>query len=261
MRADLFSELVPFVFTFVMILTRVSFFIFFMPLVGTALVPARVKAAFCLVLALSMVFLVKEPAPLPRGPYEFFLSLIPEAILGFSFALLLRFIFAGIQLGGELVGMQIGFGVAQVMDPVTGVAAPILAQLTYLTAFLLFLVFDLHHPFFLALGEGLKYFPPGSLRLNPELFHFLSQRAVVLFTISLKVLAPLLAIMFLVQLSLGIVSRFVPQINIMIVSFPLTIGIGLFFFGLTLVMISKVLSPAFAEAVGLFPSILRSFGG
>ncbi len=261
MKIDLFSQLVPLAYTFSLVLVRVSFFVFFMPLIGTTLVPASLKAAFSLVLSLLLVFLVPEPLHPPTEVYAFFLQLIPEALLGFSLALLLRVIFAGIQLGGELVGMQIGFGVAQVIDPVTGVQAPILAQLTYLTAFLLLLVFNLHHPFLLALGEGLRYLPPGSLHLDPRLFLFLTQEGVTLFVISLKILAPLLALMFLVQLALGVVSRFVPQINIMIVSFPLTIGVGLFFFGLSLMLIGKVLAPAFARAVGLFPTLLKAFGG
>ena len=260
MTIELFAQLVPLVFTFFLVLVRVSFFLFFMPLLGT-MVPAPIKAALSLIISLILVFTVPYPLEPPRQPYQFLLLVIPEALLGFSLAFLLRVIFAGIQLGGELVGMQIGFGVAQVMDPVTGVQAPVLSQLTYLTAFLLFLVFNLHHPFLLALGEGLKHLPPGSLKLDSELFLFLARHGTTLFVISLKILAPLLAIMFLVQLALGVVSRFVPQINIMLVSFPLTIGIGLFFFGLVMMLIPKVLSPAFARAVGLFPSVLKSFGG
>ncbi|WP_084270917.1 flagellar biosynthetic protein FliR [Thermosulfurimonas dismutans] len=260
MTMDLFSQLVPLSFTFVLVLVRVAFFLFFMPLVGTSIVPAPIKAALSLVLSLILVFSVPYAVEPPTEIYQCLLLIIPEALLGFSLALVLRFIFAGIQLGGELVGMQIGFGVAQVIDPVTGVQSPVLAQLTYLTAFLLFLTFNLHHPFILALGEGLRHFPPGSLGLNSKIFLFLVREGVTLFVISLKILAPLLAIMFLVQLALGIVSRFVPQINIMLVSFPLTIGVGLFFFGLTLMLIPKVLSPAFARAVGLFPAILKSFG-
>jgi len=260
MTANIFSQLVPFSFTFTLVLVRVSFFLFFMPLVGTSIVPAPIKAALSLVLSLVLLFTVPQPVEPPKEIYQFLVLIVPEALLGLSLALLLRFVFAGIQLGGELVGIQIGFGVAQVIDPVTGVQAPILAQLTYLTAFLLFLTFNLHHPFLLALGESLKYLPPASLALDPRLFLFLVKEGGTLFVIALKILAPLLAIMFLVQLALGVVSRFVPQINIMIVSFPLTIAVGLFFFGLTLMLLSQVLSPALARAVGLFPTILKAFG-
>ncbi len=260
MNGDPVAPWVPWIFSYFLVLFRVSFFLLFMPLVGT-IVPFTIKAAMSLVLSLILVFTLPQPLSPPAEVYQALLLLAPEALLGFSLALLLRFIFAGIQLGGELVGMQIGFGMAQVIDPVTGVQAPVLAQLTYVLAFLLFLVFNLHHPFFWALGEGLRHLPPGSLSLRPELFFWLVSKGVSVFVIALKILAPRLAFMFLVQLALGVVSRFVPQINIMIVSFPLTVGLGLLFFGLALVLVPKVLSPALAQAISWFPAIFRGFGG
>ncbi len=260
MKGDLLADLLPWAYTLVLVFARTSFFLFFMPLLGSV-TPPLVRAALSLVLSLALIFVLPRPVAPPPTLFEVCWALACEALLGLSLAFLLRVIFAGIQLGGELVGMQIGFGVAQVIDPVTGIQAPILAQLTYLVAFLLFLVFDLHHPFFRALGEGLRYWPPGSLRPDPRLFLFLTKEGLTLFGISLKILAPLLAFMLLIQIALGVVSRFVPQINIMIVSFPLTTGLGLLFFGLTLMLVPKVLSPAFGRAVGLFPLIFKAFGG
>ena len=260
MKGDLLAQLVPWAYSLVLVLVRTSFFLFFMPLFGSV-TPPPVRAAFSLILSLALIFVLPAPLTPPASPLEVVLTLVIEALLGLSLAFLLRVIFAGIQLGGELVGMQIGFGVAQVIDPVTGVQAPILAQLTYLLAFLLFLVLDLHHPFLLALGEGLRHLPPGSLKANPRLFLFLVQEGRTVFEVSLKILAPLLAFMLLVQIGLGVVSRFVPQINIMIVSFPLTVGLGLFFFGLTLMLVPRVLYPAFEHAVRLFPVLLKAFGG
>ncbi len=260
MKGDLLVNLVPWAYTLGLVLARTSFFLFFMPLFGSV-APPLVRAALALVLSLALIFVLPGPVAWPSTLLEVLWALACEALLGLSLAFLLRVIFAGIQLGGELVGMQIGFGVAQVIDPVTGVQAPILAQLAYLVAFLLFLVFDLHHPFFRALGEGLRHFPPGSLIPDPRVFLLLAREGLILFEISLKILAPLLAFMLLVQIALGVVSRFVPQINIMIVSFPLTTGLGLFFLGLALVLMPKVLSAAFGRAVGLFPLIFRAFGG
>ncbi|HFC98303.1 MAG TPA: flagellar biosynthetic protein FliR [Thermosulfurimonas dismutans] len=260
MRTDPLLQLVPWAYTLALVLVRTSFLLFFMPLLGSV-APPMVRAAFSLVLSLALIFVLPGPVPLPQHLFQVGLALAQEALLGLSLAFLLRVIFAGIQLGGEMVGMQIGFGVAQVIDPVTGVQAPILAQLTYLLAFLFFLVFDFHYPFLLALGEGLRYLPPGRLSFSAPLFLFLAREGQTLFVVSLKILAPLLAFMLLVQLALGVISRFVPQINIMIVSFPLTTGLGLLFFGLTLLFVPKVLLPAFARATELFRVIFHGFGG
>ncbi|RUM87105.1 MAG: hypothetical protein DSZ24_06955 [Thermodesulfatator sp.] len=260
MKGDPLLTLWPWAFTLVLVFLRVSFLLFFMPLMGSV-VPATLRAALSLVLALCLVFVVPEPLRPPASVLSAGGMMVAEALLGASLAFLLRFVFAGIQLGGELVGMQIGFGVAQVIDPVSGVQAPILAQLTYLLAFLLFLALDLHHPFLWALGEGLRILPPGSLHPRPELFRYLVGEGQVLFQVSLKILAPLLAFMLLLQLALGVVSRFVPQINIMIVSFPLTVGLGLLFFGLTLALVPKLLTPALEKTFLGFRVVFKALGG
>ncbi len=245
---------------FAMVLVRVAFLIGFLPIFGW-IIPLPIKASLILLLSLIFTPVVAAKISLPATVWEFVLRLIPEALLGMSLGLLVRIIFAGVQLGGQLVGFQMGFGVAQVIDPMTGAEAPVLSQMAYLVAILLFLVFDIHHYFLLVLGESLAKFPPGNLKVPSKFFLALVESATQLFRLALKLLAPVMAILLLIQIALGMLSRIVPQINIMIVSFPLTIGVGLFFFGLTLGLIGQVLSPAYWQAVRALPSILRAFGG
>lgn len=260
MNADFYTYLWLHAQAFALVLVRVSFLLIFLPVFGP-IVPTPVKAAFVIVLSLIFTPLVATRVTMPENVWDFALRLLPEALLGMSLGFFVRLIFSGVQLGGQLLGFQMGFGVANVLDPMTGVEAPVLSQMAYLVALLLFLVLDIHHYFFLALGEGLKAFPPGSLKFSPQLFLFLVREGDELFRLALRLLAPVMAILLLLQIALGIVSRFVPQINIMIVSFPLTIGVGLFFFGLTLELLGKVLTPAYGEAVRQLPYILKVFGG
>ncbi len=245
---------------FAMVLVRVGFLLAFLP-VFSAVTPAPVKAALIIVISLIFMPLVATELKPPNNVWEFVLRLIPEALLGLSLGLLIRVVFAGVQFGGQLLGFQMGFGVAHVIDPVTGVEAPVLSQMAYLTAILLFLVFDIHHYFLLALGESLKSFPVGSLKVPSPLFLSLVKQSAVLFRLALKLLAPVMAILLLIQIALGLVCRFVPQINVMIVSFPLTIGVGLFFFGLTLELLGHALSLAYGQAVRGLPIIIKAFGG
>jgi len=260
MNTDFYTYLWLHAQAFGLVLVRVSFLLAFIPVFGT-IGPAPVRVAFALVLSLIFTPLVATRVTISENLWDFVLRLVPEALLGMSLGLFPRFIFAGVQLGGQLLGFQMGFGMANVLDPMTGIEAPVLSQMAYLIALLLFLVLDIHHYFFLAMGEGLKAFPPGSLKLSPQLFLFLVREGDELFRLALRILAPVMAILLLVQIALGIVSRFVPQINVMIVSFPLTIGLGLFFFGLTLELLGKVLTPAYGEAVRQLPYILKVFGG
>ncbi len=261
MKPDFYAYLAQYAEVFALVLVRVAAFVGFLPIFGSRMVPFSVKAATSLILALILTPLALSKAQAPERVFEFFSVAISEALLGLSLAFFVRLIFAGIQFGGQLLGFQMGFGVANVLDPATGVQAPVLSQLAYLVALLLFLFFDMHHFFLLGLGESLKTLPVGTLSLKGRLFEFLALKGEVIFRLGLKVLAPALAILLLIQIALGIVSRFVPQINVMIVSFPLTIGVGLFFFGLTLELLGEILAPAYGRAVGLMPFIMKFFRG
>ncbi len=257
---DLYTYLWTNAAAFSLVLVRVSTLFFFLPIFGV-ITPFPIKAGICLVLTLIFTPLVVGRVSMPTDIWNFFLLLVPEALLGMSMGLLVRIIFAGVQLGGQLLGFQMGFGVAEVIDPVTGAQAPVLSQMAYLITLLLFLVLNIHHYFLLALGEGFRLLPPGLLKLSPSFFLELARQGEILFRLSLRILAPVLAILLLLQIAFGIICRFVPQINIMIVSFPLTIGVGLFFFGLTLELLAKVLNPAFGRAVEQLPYVLKAFGG
>ena len=261
MKGDFYLFLARYAEVFALVLVRVAFFVGFLPILGSRLVPLTVKAATALVLALILTPLALGRAEVPQDVWAFFLAAAPEALLGMALAFFVRLVFAGIQFGGQLLGFQMGFGVANVIDPATGVQAPVLSQLAYLLALLLFLLFDMHHFFLWGLGESFKVLPLGALRVEPSLFDFLARQGGVVFSLGLKIMAPALAILLLVQIALGIVTRFVPQINVMIVSFPLTIGVGLFFFGLTLQILGDILAPAYGRAVGLMPYIMKFFKG
>ncbi len=261
MNGDFYLFLARHAAVFALVLLRVGFFVAFLPVFGSRMVPLQVKAGVALLLALIFTPLVAEKTDFPQNIWQFLLLAFPEALLGMTLAFLVRLILAGIQFGGQLLGFQMGFGVANVIDPATGLQAPVLSQVAYLIALLLFLVFDMHHYFLLGLGESFKLLPPGELGIKASVFKFFLQKGEIIFVVGLKVLAPVMAILLLVQIALGIVSRFVPQINVMIVSFPLTIGIGFFFFGLTLEILAEVLRPAYGEAVRLMPFIIQFFRG
>ncbi|AEH44070.1 flagellar biosynthetic protein FliR [Thermodesulfatator indicus DSM 15286] len=257
---DFYAELAKYAVAFALILVRVGFFVAFLPVFGSRIIPLQIKVA--LVIALSLVFTPfwAGRVIMPASPWEFGLLALNEAALGICLVFLVRLIFAGVQFGGQLLGFQMGFGVANVLDPATGLQAPVLSQFAYLIALLLFLVLNLHHYFLLSLGESLKLLPPATIKTPVEIFEILVLKGKEIFILGIKIMAPAMAILFLIQIAMGIVARFVPQINILIMSFPLTIAVGLFFFGLTLQIFSVVLAPSWREAVGFLPQIIKTFG-
>jgi flagellar biosynthetic protein FliR len=159
----------------------------------------------------------------------FVIGIFSEIAIGVTIGLSVKLLFSGIQLAGQVIGFQMGFAVANVVDPTTSAQIPILAQFYNLTAMLVFLAINAHHIFIAALVDSYKILPPLSMHLSPQLVDMIMQLTANMFVVAVKVGAPLIAVMLVVSVGLGLVARTVPQMHIFIVAMPLKIMIGLVF--------------------------------
>jgi flagellar biosynthetic protein FliR len=234
---------------FVLVLTRVASILFLMPLLGTRYVPLLVKVGLALVSSLIILPLVAVEV---RGalfePAGFVFYLIAELLIGLCLGLSIKLIFAGVQLAGEFIGYQMGLAMASLVDPQSGVNTTVVAEFNYLAALLLFLSLDGHHWFFKALVESFRTIVPGGLHLNSGLYHYFLQLSGKMFLVAVKLAAPVTAIVLFTQIALGLTARMVPQINLLMASFPLTIGLGLLFWLFSLDLFSPYLKTLFDEA-------------
>ena len=234
---------------FLLILMRVGPILFMMPLLNARNLPNLLKVGLALAVSLVLWPVVPLDVSLfPTDPYGFGFFLISELMIGFLLGLSVQLVFAGVQLGGELAGFQMGLSMASAIDPQSGVDTTLIAQLYYLLALLIFLSIDGHHWFFRALIRSFQVLAPGEFVLKGPLYrHFLDLSGRI-FLIALQIAAPVMAILFLIQIALGILARTVPQVNILMSSFPLTISLGLIFLGLSLDLLWPHLKNLFEES-------------
>jgi flagellar biosynthetic protein FliR len=171
---------------------------------------------------------------------------IREFLIGLGFGLVFRFLFAGIEMAANLVAVQMGFGMATILDPQTQAQNTLLAQLLVLVATLIFLSMNGHHALLRLLAQSYQEVPlQTSISLPGSLFAYVLNLGRLMFTLAVQLLAPVLALLFLTQVALGLLARAVPQIQVMIVGFPLTIAVGFFFLSLTLMVAGPVLVDQF----------------
>ena len=246
---------------FLLILLRVSTLLFLMPVFGSRTLPMPLRAAMSMVLALVITPVVPVSADLfPESAAAMLLMAAGEIFMSMTLALFIRMVFAGLQIAGQMVGIQMGLSVANVMDPQTGVQSVIVAQFAYMIALLLFLAADGHHAVLRVLKESFEILPPGHLILSKSLYNMVMLMAEEMFILSIKLMAPVMGILLLSQVALGILAKLVPQINMLIVSFNLNVALGLFFFGLTLQFFWPVLGRSLDKAVKLMPLALKAMG-
>lgn len=229
------------------------------PLFGERTVPVRVKAGLSIILTL-IIFPHIPASSLPaisENTLVLFMKIAGEVMIGLLIGLIGRFIFVGIQLCGQIIGFQMGFAIANIVDPVTSTQVSIIAELYYLIAILLFLTFDMHQVFIAAIVESFSIIPPYGFRMKGEIAQALVVYSSNLFLVAVKIGAPVIAALTLLNVSLAIIARTVPQINIFIVGFPLQIMTGLLFIGLGSAMFTVGIDKLFNQMAGQIMTMLR----
>jgi len=225
---------------FILMLLRVSAIVGTMPILGNGNVPVRVKGGMSLVIVL-LLFPVAAFQPPGSGVLPLALQMAGEVMIGIIIGFAGRLVFAGVQLAGQLAGFQMGFAIVNVFDPVTSAQVSIVAQLQYLFAMLVFLAVDGHHLFLYAIAESYRMVPPLDFRFSGELMQALVHMSRDMFVVAVRMGAPVFVTLLMVSLGFGLIARTVPQINILIVGFPIKIAVGLLGIGLTLPIFSRIL--------------------
>lgn len=241
---------------FILVFVRVSAIIISMPVIGNRAVPIRVKAGLAIMMTFIIAPLVTVPA-LPNDMLPLMIRLGGEVVIGFIIGISAQFLFASVQLAGQLIGFQMGFAIVNVVDPLSSAQVSVIAQFCFFIAMLIFLAVDGHHIFLYGIAESFRIIPLMEFHMTGRLADAVVSLARSIFSTGLAVGAPVMVLMILVSVGLGMVARTVPQINIFIVGFPLKIGIGLIGIGVTLPFIGHVIGVGFSE----FSSVLRGLLG
>ena len=246
----------------VIILTRVAPLLFFMPVIGSPSVPAQVKILLALMVALVLLPVVRVDTRLMAGaPLGFAMLVLTEVILGATLAVFARCVFAAVEVAGQMVGIQMGLGMAGVMDPQLGSQVSPIGMLWNLTAILIFLGINGHHMFFSTLVESFDWIRPGTLNLTQATFDGLMQGASQMFVLAVKIMAPAGAALFFSHVAMGIIAKTVPQIPIMIVGLPMNIAVGFIFVGLSLGYFLPLMITHFETLARLLPKLAMGMGG
>jgi flagellar biosynthetic protein FliR len=147
---------------FILVFLRVGAIIFTIPVISDASVPVQIKAALSILISLIIFPLVLPHIPEPANYQVLILMyrMAGEVMIGVIIGFAARFVFAGIQMAGDMIGFQMGLSVANVIDPMTNQQVSTIAELQYLIAMLVFLAVDAHHFFFSAIIQSYSIVSP-----------------------------------------------------------------------------------------------------
>lgn len=240
----------------VLVLTRMTGLLAVFPILGGERMPMQLRAALAALMTTVILPVVPVPASIPSGIPELVGLMASELAIGLLMGTVVAWILEAVAFAGAVIDMQVGFSFVQLVDPSSAQSASISGALLLQMASLLIFITGLHHQMILALVDSYRVAPMG---------HGVPLQVLGLVTLIGQLLAkgfqlafPVLAILFLLDLILGISGKFMPQLQLLQLSFPLKIALGMVILGLVLRELAPWLTPMLEAAPRL---TLKLLGG
>ena len=160
-----------------------------------------------------------------------------ELLIGLLLTMGIRIAFAGLQMGGQLVSYHLGFSAVQAIDPQTQNRSTVISNYFTLFGYAFVLATNQHHVIFRALANSYTSFPIGGSIAPGQWFGALIEASKQIFIIGWKVALPVFVASFVLEMTIGFISRMQPQINTMVVTAPLKILVGLVILGASMAFV------------------------
>ncbi|MCA1059152.1 flagellar type III secretion system protein FliR [Rossellomorea aquimaris] len=256
------EELVPILSVYLLVFVRVSSFFVTMPLFSYRNIPAQHRIAFSVVLSWVMYYTIDSKAFEINGQY--FLLIMKEAMVGLLIGFVAYMIVTAIQIAGGFIDFQMGFAIANVIDPQTGSQSPLTGQYLYTFALLLLLALNGHHLLLDGIFYSYQLIPidrPWIPFGNENLVDYVISAFNSMFIIAFQMSIPVVATLFLVDVALGIVARTVPQLNIFVVGFPIKIAVAFIVLFIVMGVTFTVMQKLFEMMFVTMRDLMKIIGG
>lgn len=252
---DLFALLQNQVAFFLLIFVRITGIFIMTPIFGSRNIPVSIKAGLSLILTYILFPIVfNDSAAIPNDFLPYIFIVIGELLIGLTIGFLSSLVFSAIQMAGQLLDTQIGFGVINIIDPQSGGQVPLVGNFKHMLALIIFLATNGHHVLLSALFVSFKLMPVTGVVVKAALTNFVVDMVGGTFIIAMKISLPILISLVITDVALGILARTMPQMNIFVVGVPGKILVGLFVLSLALPFYIFFLEMAFN---GMYKDIFR----
>jgi flagellar biosynthetic protein FliR len=213
---------------FLLVIVRMTSLFVISPIFGRQNLPTAFKIGFAVMCSIILVNVIQLPdLAYANNIILFAILVVKEFAVGLIIGFISYLIFTAIYLAGQIIDTQIGFGIVNVLDPISNIQIPITANLYYILTTLFFLMINGHHMIISALFKSFEIIPPGQEAFQNVMVAHLVKVMLEVFTIAIKLSTPVIIAILLSDVVLGIISRSMPEMNIFVVGMPLKIAVGL----------------------------------
>jgi len=207
---------------FTLVLTRVGGLTMTAPIYGDSEVPMRVRALLALALALLIMPSQWNAAvPYPGTTLNYLVFIGGELVVGTCLGLGIMILFHGMELAGEIIGYVGGLMIAEAYDPTMDTNTPIISRLLFLVSLSVFVCIGGHRLVMAGLLDTFQTIPPGSGIFSRSIADAFVTLMTQSFSLGIRAAAPATIALLLATLVLGLISRTVPQLNVLVLGFGL----------------------------------------
>lgn len=254
---EVFLEALP---IFLLIFCRVTAFFVATPIFSHKSVPTIFKIGLGFFISL-LIFSMHGSNQALIIDVQYILLIIREVLIGIMMGFIVYIMFVTVQTAGGIIDMQIGFAMANIVDPSSGVTVPLLGNFKYLLLLLMFLMMNGHHYLLIGLMDSYLYMPIEnqwfSRMADGSLAQFITDAVISSLVIGVQIALPILAAMFITDVGLGFLAKTAPQFNVFVIGFPVKIILGLTLLALLMPGMAVVFEKLFSI---LFNTLEQLFG-
>lgn len=196
------------------------------PILGARFVPAQVKVALSLLMAFFLTSSITV-ATTPATLFGWLVAATGEVLFGLFMGTCASIVLAAVEVAGHVVDTEIGFSMANVIDPAFGGTSALMGTFKYLLISVIFMAMNGHHLFLWGLSESFNVLPAGLAYLPSAWAEVAVQAAGRMLLIAVVLSCPVWASLLITDVALGVLARSVPQLNIFVVGMPVKALVGL----------------------------------
>jgi flagellar biosynthetic protein FliR len=221
-----FAQATAFVGSLMWPMMRIGAMFISMPVIGTRLVPTRAKIIISLVLSVVVLPLLPDLPQVEALSLEGLLVSVQQILIGLSMGFTMQLVFGALMIAGEAIAMSMGLGFASMVDPTNGVSVPVISQFFVILGTLLFLALGGHLMLIQLVVNSFDSLPISATGVGRDSFWALVTWGSQMFIGALWIAIPALISMLVITLSMGVMTRAAPQLNIFSVGFPVSMFMG-----------------------------------
>lgn len=247
-------ELNTWIASFLWPLTRILGLIMTAPLFGNLSVPAGMKIALGVMLALVIAPGVPSIPAMDPMSFAGLLIVVEQLLVGAAMGFAMQIVFTGVELAGEVTGLTMGFGFATFFDPQTRGRSSAINQFLSLLAIMLFLATNVHLVMLSTLAESFVTLPISATPVGGG-FREIALWGATIFSAGTQLALPMIAALLITNIALGVLTRAAPQLNLFGIGFPITLGAGFVVLALSLPYLATPLGRMFIAGVDMMRKI------